>query len=204
MYSFNKKVDRMIRELVGFIEFTIEELADYANVENPGFYLHEENEVLGEPIDPNSLMTTIANGSYTGEDEATGIISHVKSVITMKEVELYRILLTTEMDMDETKAVLHLALRHEMGHVIDFSNFIGRQPSEWHEYFDNDREVKAARPKLRKNASVESRIRDFLRYNHICAEVNANKIAGITDEDWIDYWCKLTKCEKPRKIKEPW
>ncbi len=202
MYSFNKKVDLMIRELVDFIESTIEELADEANVENPGFYLHEENEILGEPIDPHALMVTITKGRYTGDDEATGIISHVKSVITMKEVELYRILLTTEMDIDEAKAVLHLILRHEMGHVIDFRNFIGRQPSEWHEYFDNDRKVKDARPKLRKNASAESRIRDFLRYNHITVEDNANKIAGITDDDWIDYWCRLTKNEKPRKIKE--
>lgn len=202
MYSVNKKIDMMIRDLIKYIQDTVKELSDSAGIDAPGVYIHDESEILGSKIDPNHTMTTFSQAFYKDNDESTGTIGQINSVITMKKLSLYEIILSTEMDVDKTKEILHLLIRHEIGHVIDHLRFIGKSDKEWNEYFRYmENELSLLKP-MRKNASLESRLRRFIEYNHTGSEETANNIAGITDDDWIDHWCKLTKNEKLRKIKE--
>lgn len=112
------------------------------------------------------------------------IVEEVNQIVYMSYQAFYEIIISCMMDYDSIISTMKFTLKHEIGHILYNRTFIGKPVREW--FSKIDQYPQNYPPKLRKNASMENRLKWILEYNEIEEEVNANTQVGITKEDIIE------------------
>lgn len=120
------------------------------------------------------------------------IIKSVTSEVYISLQEIYAILIDTELDFDKALKTMEFTLRHEIGHIIVKNKFVGKAMKEWDDVDDEESIGYNGMPTLRKNASKQSRLKWLLQYNSLPSEKAANDAVGITEEDIIEDFNRLS------------
>lgn len=107
---------------------------------------------------------------------------------------LYRLIIDCGLDFDKVEILLRFIMRHEMGYAITkHTRLVGKTIADWNSENDRHRLELVTLPKLRKNASYNSRLNWLRQYFELPDEKVANDIVGITDDDIVEYWQQLTE-----------
>lgn len=115
------------------------------------------------------------------------IVRAIGGEIYIPNEKIIMSLIDFNIDVDNCKKYYDIILLHEIGHII-YSNkiFVGNSVNFCEECLENDRLKEHTVPKLRKNASLKSRIKFFRTFFELEAEKGANDAVGITIDDIID------------------
>lgn len=204
----NKKVklqiDRTVEQAIQYWERLSEKYCAEYGFGPPGilFYNTSFDTPYGDEIvnavryNVDAMMATVIVACNDAVDYDTTdipvderIVGNIWAATYMSYENLYGLILECEMDFDRVNRCLKFIMRHEMGHIIDkHLNFVGKTAGEWNLGYAKVSEEEASMPKLRKNASYASRLKWLRRYFQLPAEKLANELAGITDDDIVEYW----------------
>lgn len=120
------------------------------------------------------------------EDKNDVIVTGTLSKVYMCYQELFELIIDCNMDFDKALESMKYMLRHEFGHVLVYKKrFIGKEYGYYLSCLEKLKADYVSMPKLRKNASLKSRLAYDLKYMHLPDEAAANEEVGITDEDII-------------------
>lgn len=121
------------------------------------------------------------------EDE--GVIAAVNTSTYYSYEEFFHTLLKVRMDYDKFKEYTEIVIRHEIGHALQFQEFVGKTFDDFGAFFRDARKDYDSMPRLRKNASNKSSLEWKLKYHKIPAEADANRRVGLTEDDIIkSFW----------------
>lgn len=199
----NGKMEKQIRELVNWATVYWEEIGDRYG-KRYGF------------SDPEILFRSYPTGKLYEADDANEVRSSIGGImvsiisscgeLNMKlpwedqivddtwirayvgYEALYRLIIECELDFDRVKACLRFVMRHEMGYAIGkHMRLVGKTIKDWDLENDRHRLDRTTLPKLRKNASHNSRLNWLRCYFELPDEKTANDIIGITDDDVVEH-----------------
>lgn len=125
-------------------------------------------------------------GKFDFED---GVMHDIRAVIYMSYQAVLELVIDCLLDFNDAKICVTTLLKHEFGHVLVASKFIGKTTKEYfedhnskiHEYEEFERKIK------RRNCSIKNNIKTFMEYNSISGENDANEMTGVTKIDLINY-----------------
>ncbi len=139
----------------------------------------------------NSRMVTVCQSLGNNDPKIPPekrIVEDVDAHVYMTYQSLYQLIIECRLDFDEIYESMKFTLRHEMGHILDHRQYIGRTCKEWNDKCDKNKILQKQVPHLRRNASYKKRLEWYLMYNQNPVEKVANDFVGITEEDIIaDY-----------------
>ena len=95
-------------------------------------------------------------------------------------------------DFNKALKTMEFTLRHEIGHIIVKNKFVGKPMKEWDKVDYEESIGYNGMPTLRKNASKQARLEWLLQYNSLPSEKAANDAVGITEEDIIEDFNRLS------------
>lgn len=134
----------------------------------------------------NSAMCTITSPTVI-DDIVTDVISNV--YLTYQSI--YETFINTRLNAWTAIDSINFQTRHEIGHVVCDQSLIGKTVDEWNNNSAGQDAAYESLPKLRRNASYDSRLKWYLMYNQLPIEKMANEIMGITEEDIIEDYKRL-------------
>lgn len=116
-------------------------------------------------------------------------ISTVKCDVYYSCEVFYSTLLKLGGDYSKFKDYITLPMRHEIGHVLQLQEFVGKPYDDYKEFSAKAKEGYSSMPKRRKNSSAKKELERWLKYNQLPCEADANSRVGITEEDLIkSFW----------------
>lgn len=112
------------------------------------------------------------------------IIEEIDQTVYMSQQAFYETIIACLMDSATIIDTMKFTIRHEIGHILYNRTFIGKTSKEWYDKIDAyDQDY---HPKLRKNASMKTRLKWLLDYMNNPEEKMANSMVGITEEELIE------------------
>lgn len=195
-----KMIDGCVKLVTDSMEYW-DNLCNEYNISNVPFLIYG-NDYTGEYLDDvNSIRNVtgkmITSSSIYGINNPDinpddRIIEYVRSIVMMSYEELYGTIIDCELDFDEAFESMKLWLRHELGHVIEKQKFIGKTMSEWNQHLAENPSSDTLMPRLDRDASLEDTLKWFLEYHRIPVEKAADDAVGITEEDIIEDFNRLS------------
>lgn len=117
------------------------------------------------------------------------IVESCDVIVVLHRYHILRVLSDCDYNMDIALWHFKLAMRHELGHIVDHVSYIGSTEDEfeaWQETVITHYNAYPVRPDYAKPIEY---FEWQLGYNRLPVESEANRIAGITEEDLaVDAW----------------
>lgn len=153
------------------------------------YHRNEDTELIAESRLYNRMITIsdcYSDPKSVKFNTDDAIIEEIDQRIYFSYQAFYEIIISCLMDRNAALETMKFTLKHEIGHILHNRTYIGKPIGEW--YNKNEKylvDEKSKLLKLRKNASMKSRLEWILLYNKLSEEAYANEQVGITEEDII-------------------
>lgn len=177
-----KELSRILEELMDYAQY----LSNKYNIEefaNLYFTFFTKESKLDIDIQPAVMFVEI---SCIMNDEKSDIVQSLYANIYLSKEDLLDVLVSCNMNFNNTLSYLKFVLLHEIGHVIVSRKYIGLPIDEFRRRAENSKVGKVS--KLRINASLDNVINWTLEHNYLIeSERLANEAVGITDNDIVKF-----------------
>ena len=128
-------------------------------------------------------LMTARWGFSLNEPDNTLILTNLS--ITIHASALYRLILDHIADLNTYKNVIRMSIRHEIGHLMDYSRFHGKHVSEYIRYSgDNKKELDEYYKWIGDNPHVDQD-EQLRKYYSIACESTANMLTGFDVEEYL-------------------
>lgn len=114
------------------------------------------------------------------------VIYDIDAIIYVPVEQILRNLIDFDLNTEILIEYYDVIIRHEIGHIIHIKNsFIGSTTGEVEDMMDEVMNMESDMPKLRRNASLKSRINWIKNWFSLPAEKMANDLGGVSMDEII-------------------
>lgn len=119
--------------------------------------------------------------------ERSGILCIDQFAINVSTVGLDKMILSRITDLERLKRLLVLSIRHEIGHLIDFSRFNDKPVKEYCDYANQNEKELADYRRWKDEDTNHDWKESLTRYYDITIESNANRNGHVDFEEFLDF-----------------